>query len=391
VRAEAGAPVLAAVPAVVPEEPLTPLPMTDLPEAVARKADLIWAAGMVGALGFLFLLLCSTSGVAVPVLLAVAFAYVLNPVVTWLASKGLSRTLATTAVFGAVVVLIAGALLYLVPVLSAEAAKLPEFVKKGGAQLVPKIEQVTGISVPGLLRERAAELSDEAGDVLKSAGPVAAKLLARFAGNTARLIGALMGLLVVPVLGFFFLKDYPQLVARFRGLLPRKTESLISRRFAEVDAVLSAFVRGQLTLGAILACFYVTGLSVARIDLAIVIALLAGFGNLVPYLGTGTGIVLSLLSVVISWRGPWQLAVIALTFGLAQVCEGTFITPRIVGEKVGLPPVAVIIAVLAFGEMFGFVGVLLAVPTSAVLKVVLRVVVQRYRRSRLYTGEAEPV
>ena len=381
---KAASPVIAAVP-----DP-TPPPDVGLPDAVARKADLIWAGGMVLGLGLLFLLLCSTSGVAEPVMLAIAFAYVLNPVVTWLASKGLSRTLATAAVFVAVAVLVAGALLYLVPVLSAEGAKLPEFVKKGGAQLVPKIEQVTGLSVPDLLRQRAAELSDEAAGVLKSAGPVAAKLLAKFAGNTARLIAALMSLLVVPVLGFFFLRDYPKLVERARALLPRPSEPLISRRFAEVDQVLSAFVRGQLTVGAILSCFYVTGLSFARIDLAIVIGLLAGFGNLVPYLGTGTGIVLSLLSVVISWRGPWQLAVIDATFGLAQATEGLLITPRIVGEKVGLPPVAVIIAVLAFGEMFGFVGVLLAVPTSAILKVVLHVVIQRYRGSRVYTGKASP-
>ena len=365
-----------------PVAPSTPA----LPEAEARKADLVWSAAMVGGIGFLFLLLCSTRGVAVPVLLALAFAYVTNPLASWLEGRGVSRSLATALVFFGVAVLVAGATLYLVPVLREEAVKLPEYFKRGSKQLVPMLEKATGVSLPGLVRQRARELGDDASQLLESAGPAAAHLLARFAGNTARLLATLAGLLVVPVLAFFFLRDYPSLVGRARGLLPRRFEPLISRRFAEVDEVLSAFVRGQLTVGAILSCIYMTGLSVARIDLAIVIGLVTGFGNMVPYLGTAIGILLSVLSVLISWHGPWQLAVIAATFVIAQASEGLWITPRVVGEKVGLPPVAVIIAVLAFGEMFGFVGILLAVPSSAILKVVLGVVIERYRKTRLFNG-----
>jgi predicted PurR-regulated permease PerM len=141
-------------------------------------------------------------------------------------------------------------------------------------------------------------------------------------------------------------------------------------------------------VGAVLSVLYSIGLSIAGIDMAIVIGLVAGFGNMVPYVGTATGVVLALVSVVLNWQGPWQVAVILITFGGAQALEGLVIGPRIVGGKVGLPPVAVIIAVLAFGELFGFLGVLLAVPTSAILKVVLNVVIQRYRRTRAYTGEA---
>lgn len=161
----------------------------------------------------------------------------------------------------------------------------------------------------------------------------------------------------------------------------------MSRRFAEVDEVLSAFVRGQLIVGGVLSVIYAAGLSAARIDMAIVIGVIAGFGNMVPYLGTGVGIVLSLVGLMLSWQGPWQLAAVAATFVIGQMLEGFVITPRIVGEKVGLAPVAIILAILAFGELFGFVGILLAVPVAAILKVVLSVVVERYRRTRLYTGE----
>ncbi|MHB8878918.1 MAG: AI-2E family transporter [Myxococcaceae bacterium] len=361
----------------------------DLPEADGRRVDFIWSLGMVALLALGFGVLMTFRGVAVPVLLAVGISYVLNPVVTAVAARGLGRTGGTAAVFGAGVLLLAGFVLYLTPVFRDEAAKLPGFFSRASTQVVPWVEGRFGVSVPDLVRKRTAELGDEAASLFKSAGPMVAKVAGNFAKNTARFLATVLGLLVVPVLTFFFLKDYPLLVERAKGLLPRRAVGLLSRRFAEVDGVLSAFVRGQLTVGAILSVLYATGLSIARIDMAILIGLIAGFGNMVPYLGTAVGVVLALIGLVLSWQGPWQLAVVLLTFVIAQAAEGLVITPRIVGDKVGLPPVAVIIAVLAFGELFGFVGILLAVPSSAILKVVLRVVIERYRKTGLYSGEAK--
>ncbi|HLM48803.1 MAG TPA: AI-2E family transporter, partial [Myxococcaceae bacterium] len=244
-----------------------------------------------------------------------------------------------------------------------------------------------GRPLPELLRQRMTELGAQASEILQSAGPTAARLVASFAGNTARVVATLLGLLVVPVLGFFFLQDYPNLVKLVQGLVPRRAVGLVSRRFSEVDDVLSAFVRGQITVGAILSVLYSTGLGLARIDMAIVIGCIAGFGNMVPYLGTTVGVLLAALGLMLSWQGAWQLAAVAGTFLVGQMAEGLFITPRIVGDKVGLSSVTVIIAILAFGELFGFTGILLAVPTTAILKVVLRVVVERYQRTPLYTGE----
>lgn len=347
----------------------------------------MWSAAVVSSIALLFLLLSSIAGVAVPVLLALATAYVLNPLVTWLeVRRRISRPLGTSIVFAVGTLATIGAVLYLIPVFRAEAAKLPEFVERVSHELVPRIEALLGVSVPDFVRSRASELGTEASGLLKSAGPAAAKILASFAGNTARVITTLIGLSVVPVLAFFFLMDFPRLVELAQSLLPRRSVALVSRRFAQVDEVLGAFVRGQLTVGAILSVLYATGLSIARIDLAIVIGLIAGFGNMVPYLGTAVGIVLALLGVMLSWQGASQLVIVALTFVLAQAAEGLVITPRIVGDKVGLAPVVVILAILAFGELFGFVGILLAVPVGAVLKVVLTVVVDRYRETPLYRG-----
>lgn len=361
-------------------------PEAGLSEQQARRIDLIWSVVMVSALAAIYLVLSLFSGVAIPVLLALAMAYVLNPVTTWLAQRGLGRTGGTAVVFLGLALLWAGAVLYLIPVLAEEGRKLPSFFQRAGTQALPWLEDRIGLPLPELLRKRAAELSDEAASVLTSAGPTLARVLAAFAGNTARVVATLMGLVLVPVLGFFFLKDYPRLIALAGELVPRRALGLVSARFAEVDEVLSAFARGQLTVGGILAVLYTIGFSIAGIDLAVVIGALTGFGNLVPFLGTGLGVALSLLALVLSWQGSWQLLVLALTFVLAQLAESLVITPRVVGEKVGLPPVAVILAVLGFGQLFGFVGMLLAVPTAAVLKVVIKVVLERYRRTSLYSG-----
>ncbi|WP_415835180.1 AI-2E family transporter [Corallococcus soli] len=359
-----------------------------LDEAAARRVDLVWSGAMVGSLALVFALLSVFGGVAVPVLLALTGAYAFNPVVTLLEKRGLDRTLGTTVLFVAGTLLMVGAGLYLVPVFRDEAAKLPGFFARASTQVVPQVESLLGMSLPELVSQRTAELGEKASELLQSAGPTAARLVASFAGNTARFVTTLLGLSVVPVLAFFFLQDYPRLMGSIKDLLPRRSVALVSQRFREVDEVLSAFVQGQLAVGAILSVIYAAGLSVARIDLAIAIGLIAGFGNMVPYLGTGIGVVLAMMGVLLSWQGPWQLAVVAATFVVGQMLEGFVITPRVVGEKVGLSAVAVILAVLAFGELFGFVGILLAVPASAILKVVLSVVIQRYRRTDLYKGGA---
>lgn len=357
-----------------------------LSEADARRVDFTWAAAMLAGVALVFLTLSLVRGVAVPVVFSLALAYALNPLVTYLARKGVKRTLGTALVFAAGVAVLFGLVMYLIPVFREQADRLPQFFKQASTELFPWVERQFGISVPALVRERAAEVGHEAADLATQIGPALAKFLASFAGKTASVVTAAVGLLFVPVLAFFFLADYPNIVERFKALLPRRSLKLVSRRFAQVDEVLSSFMQGQLTVGAILAVIYSTGFSIARLELAIVIGLLTGFGNMVPYLGTGIGVVASLAAVVLSWQGPWQLLVIAGTFVIAQLLEGLVITPRIVGDRVGLPPVVIIIAVLAFAEVFGFLGVLLAVPATAVLKVALNAVLFRYRRTPQYAG-----
>ena len=363
-------------------------PSAGLSEAEARRADLLWAAGVSVGILLLFVMLSVARGAAGPVFISAFFAYALNPIIGWCEKRGMARNLAILLLFLAMAVAFTGALVYLVPTVGAEFTKLPEFIRDITTKAVPRVEALLGQPLPSNVRDAAQALSAKGGGIAEKVLPGLAGIALGALGGTASLLASVLGLLVViPVLTFYLLSDFNALVAFAKSLLPRRYEPLVAWRFAEVDSVLGAFIRGQVIVGAILACVYALGLSLARIDLAVVIGAVAGFGSIIPYVGPGIGIGLSLLAAAISWQGAWQLGVIGATFGLGMAAEGLFITPRVVGEKVGLSPLAVMVAILAFAEVFGFLGVLLAVPVTAALKVVGSAVIYRYRRSATYRGD----
>jgi predicted PurR-regulated permease PerM len=357
-----------------------------LSEREARRADLLWAAGLALAILLVFGVLALFRGAATPVLVSLAFAYALDPVADWLEARGLSRTLAVLAIFLGINAVVAASLVYLVPALGAEVAKVPDFLQAIAQKAVPRLEALLGQRLPDNVRDAAAALAQEGGGLAQRILPGLAGVLMGALGGTASLLSTALGLLLIPVLTFYLLRDYDRLVAWMRDLIPRRYERLVSGRFSEVDAVLGSFLRGQMTVGAILTAIYAVGLSMARLDLAVVIGAVAGFGTMIPYVGPGIGALLAVLALAVSWQGPWQGAVAVATFAGAMGFEGLFLTPRIVGQKVGLSAVAVMIGILVFGGLFGFVGVLLAVPVTAALKVAAKVVLQRYRRSAVYRG-----
>lgn len=353
---------------------------------IARKVDTAWCAFVLIGIVLLFVLLEVAPGASVPLLLGWAGAYALNPFVTRLEEKGLPRVLGTSLMFLCGTLLLVGTLLYLVPVLWEEVVKLPAFLRDGVSQVAPRLEGLLGMGLPEFVTERAEELRANLTQIFEKAGPLAAQVLSSVAGSTARWVGALVGLTLIPVLLFLLLLDFNGLHEKALALVPRPAVGLVTRRFRQVNEVLGAFVRGQLVVGTILSVIYSVGLSIARIDLAIAIGIIAGFGNMVPYLGTGIGIVLAALGMLLAWQGPWQILAVAATFIIGQMLEGFVITPRVVGDRVGLSAMTIIVAILVFSELFGFVGILLAVPVSAVLKVVIEVAVERYTETRTYRG-----
>jgi predicted PurR-regulated permease PerM len=320
------------------------------------------------------------------VLISLALAYALDPAADWLERRRFSRTLAVLAIFLGFTALLAAALVYLVPALGGELAKVPDFLRDITQKAVPRLEQLSGMRLPANVRDAAGALASQGGGLAQKVLPGVAQLAVGALGSTAGLLTTVLGVLLIPVLTFYLLRDYDLIIQWAQDLLPRRYEPLISRRFSEVNQVLGSFIRGQLTVGAILTAIYGIGLSVARLDLSVVIGAVAGFGTMFPYVGPGIGALLAIVALAVSWEGPWQIAVVVATFAGAMGFEGLFLTPRIVGHKVGLSAVAVMISILVFGELFGLVGVLLAVPVTAALKVAFGVVVERYRRTGLYRG-----
>jgi predicted PurR-regulated permease PerM len=195
-------------------------------------------------------------------------------------------------------------------------------------------------------------------------------------------------LLLIPVLTFYFLRDWDWLVARVRALLPRPVEPTVSRLARESDEMLGGFLRGQLSVMVSLGAVYATGLWLAGIDLALLIGMLAGLVSFVPYLGFIVGAGVALVAALVQ-HGDWLHVLLVIgVFSVGQVLESFVLTPWLVGDRIGLHPVAVIFAVMAGGQLFGFLGVLLALPVAAVVMVLLRYAHQRYTASGLYGGAA---
>jgi len=359
--------------------------------APAVRVDLAWAAAVVVLTVLAFLLLHAVPGVALPVLLSLAIAWALDPLVDRFERRGWPRTAAILLLGFLLVVVIGAALAFLVPALIDQAVRLPDYLQAIGTRLLPLAERLLDTRLPATWHELGQELAGRAADLAREVGPIAGRFLLRAAGGTATAIAQVLGFSLVPIFVFYFLRDFDRMKERAVLLLPPRHRARLVARFREIDAVLAAFVRGQLTVAAILGAIYAVGLTLSGVKLGLVIGLVAGIAAMIPYAGMALGLVLAAVAVLVDWHDGsiWVAAGATATFVVGQALEGNLITPKIVGEKVGLAPVAVMLAVLAFGEVLGFAGVVLAVPLAAVLQVVLRVLVEHYRASAWYGAAAE--
>lgn len=325
--------------------------------------------------------------VLVPFVTAAVFGYVLHPAVERLAGGPrlrLPRWLAVTVVVCVFIVLLVSLLLLVVPVVTRELPQLreqvPALLDRFARWLAPLLA-AWGVDVQldmqGLRKLLSQVLSDNAQDVgnaLLSSAKMGGSLFLSVVGN----------LVLIPVVLFYLLMDWANLVQRTQSLIPTHMKAQVLGFIDEADAVLAQFLRGQLLVMAILAAYYSVALAIAGYDLALPIGLFTGLAIFVPYLGFGFGLLLALLAGLLQLSPTHALVAVALIYGAGQVIEGFFLTPRLVGERIGLHPLAVIFALLAFGQLFGFVGVLIALPASAVIAVALRRAVTRYRASDLY-------
>ena len=345
-------------------------------------AHRIWLLASMLFAGWLVYLL---SPILTPFLISALLAYLGDPLVDRLEARRLKRTPAVAVVFIVLFLLLTLLLLLLVPRVEAQVSqlivKLPGYIEWVRLNLLPRLQDLLPGEVAtfdlSVVQQQLAKHWREAGGLL-------ARAWSTVSGSGLAILGWLANLFLIPVLTFYLLRDWDHLVAGIHALLPRRSEAVWVRLARESDEVLGAFLRGQLLVMFMLGVIYTTGLWIVGLDFALLIGMLAGLVSFVPYLGLIVGIVIAGVASVLQVQGIGDLPWVIVVFVVGQLLEGTVLTPRLVGERVGLHPVAVIFAVMAGGQLYGFFGILLALPVAAVAMVLIRHLLQRYRTSGLY-------
>lgn len=335
------------------------------------------------------LMLYSLMPVLTPFLIAAILAYICDPLVDKLCLYGigkfkLSRTVATVFVMLAIFVAIALLLLILIPVLQKESRliieRLPSVIANIRNHIEPWLQAKFGIS----FAIDSAQIQEVVTKNWKTAGGILGDILQTAGSNSLAFIGLLANILLLPVVLFYLLRDWDELMAGIGELIPREAIGKTAEIGREIDQVLAEFLRGQLTVMVAMSIFYAAGLWLAGLNMALPIGLIAGLLGFVPYLGPALGLGLALLTAALQFTAFSQVVPILLVFGIGQLLESMVITPRFVGDRIGLHPVVVIFALLAGGQLFGFAGVLLALPVSAAIAVGLRHTRDNYLGSDTY-------
>lgn len=327
--------------------------------------------------------------VLTPFVIGAILAYIGDPLADRLEAKGFSRTSSVVIVFITLTLLALLLLLILIPMLEKQvdllAQKLPHYLDWLQSKGLPAAGALLGLE-PGQFDLEA--FRDYVRQSWQGIGSGASRVVTAISSSGATVAGWLANLLLVPVVAFYLLRDWDRLMENIRALVPRPIEPQVVQLARASDEVLGAFLRGQLTVMAALSGVYSVGLWLAGIELALLIGLLAGVVSFVPYLGFIVGIAAAAVAALMQYHDVVHLAYVAAVFTVGQLLEGMVLTPMLVGDRIGLHPVAVIFAVLAGGQLFGFFGVLVALPVAAVVMVLLRYAHRQYRQSELYGNDS---
>ena len=341
-------------------------------------------------LAVVFWLLMELGAILVPFVLALLLAWLGDPLVDRIQRSGRSRVTGVVLVFTLMVLLVALLLLILVPLLERQVSALVEALPTTGAWItgsaVPWIEQRTGITLAAWADPQ--RLFDLVREYWQQVGGFASTMLGYVQRSGFMVVTWTVNLALLPILTFYFLRDWDSLVARVAMMVPRAHIGTVSRLARESDERLGGFLRGQFLVMLAQGVFYAIGLQLIGLRLGVLVGLIAGLISFVPYLGAVVGALLMLLAALVQAQGiDWQLLLLGTAvFTAGQLLESYVLTPRLVGDRIGLHPVAVIFAVMAGGQLFGFLGMLLALPVAAVANVLISFAYERYTASSLYNG-----
>lgn len=341
----------------------------------------LWWLALTTVAGMLIYLL---SPILTPFMLAGIVAYICNPLMTRLAAGKVSRTFGALLVMVLLLGVFVALLLIMLPLFEKEVSRLieraPAYLETIKSNLIPWLEAYLGIS----LKMDIATLKQLLAQHWQSAGGAAVKLLPSLTSGGMAVVEFFVNLLLVPVVLFYLLRDWDGLVRQIDEMIPRRWHEQAHTLAHETDRVLAEFLRGQLAVMLLMSACYVIGLWLVGLEFALPIGLLAGLLVFVPYLGAAVGLILATLAALMQFQGWSGLLPVWAVFAVGQLLEGMAVTPWLVGDRIGLHPVMVIFALLAFGQLFGFFGLLLALPVSAALLVWLRHARARYMQSELY-------
>ena len=341
---------------------------------------------LIGGVALIWLLF-QLEAMLMPFIAGMILAYLTDPLANRLQRMGLSRTLAVSGVFLILILVLGVALLVLIPLVVQQVRQLGQLVpgifEWVETSLAPQIRAWTGVDMAADLED----LQEALGQHWQDAGGYLAQFLGQIGRSGAALLTWVTYVALIPVVTFYLLLDWNRLLTNVRNLLPRHWEPAAVRLSQRCDEVLSAFLRGQLLVMLTLGAIYAVGLTTMGLRFGLLIGMMAGLASIVPFLGFIVGISVALIVAFFQYDTWLALLGVVIVFSIGQVLESVLLQPKLLGDRIGLHPVAVIFAVLAGGTLFGFTGVLLALPAAAVIMVLLRELKDRYVSSTLYDAE----
>lgn len=349
-----------------------------------RQQAFFWGGAVVVFGLFLFIF----SSILLPFIAGMALAYFLDPVADRLQKFGFSRLWATVVILLAFVVLLVLALMIIVPVLTNQFADLMKNMPDYVSRLQGLVTSFDPVWIEKTLGVSAGQLRDGLSSLLTQATGFITTLFKSLWSSGLAIINIVSLFVVAPVVAFYMLLDWDRMIATVDGWVPREHVETVREIARQIDRSIAGFVRGQGTLCLILGVYYALGLTVIGLNFGLLIGLLAGLISFIPYVGSLTGLVLAIGVAFVQFWPDWMwVAAVAGVFFVGQFIEGNILQPKLVGSSVGVHPVWLMFALLAFGALFGFVGLLVAVPCAAAIAVIMRFAIARYKASPLYRGE----
>lgn len=354
----------------------------ELGSQVRRQAT-FWLVSALLFLGFIWLF----NDILLPFIAGMALAYFLDPVADMFERWGLSRLWATSIITLSFVIVFILALMIVIPVLASQFSgfmdRLPELVNS----LQALIASTESKWLRELIGVDGKTLQDNLNEILKQGAGFVSTILQQIWASGKSLLNVVSLLVVTPVVAFYMLHDWDKMVAKIDSWLPRNERATVHQIFSDIDKSVAGFIRGQGSLCLVLGLFYGLSLTIAGLNFGLLIGLVSGLISFIPYVGSLTGLVLALgVALVQFWPDYYSIGIIVAIFMLGQFLEGNILQPKMVGKSVGLHPVWLMFALFAFGSLFGFVGMLIAVPAAAAVGVIVRFALSRYLQSEVYTS-----